>query len=158
MPLYLKSRPQVSIHAPARGATGFLGGEGCGQDVSIHAPARGATRQPSPGGPGTRFQSTHPHGVRLIIAGHQRWKAAFQSTHPHGVRLHREYQRLRAELFQSTHPHGVRLYVLLCLLVHMERFNPRTRTGCDAWSRRTTKSGSGFNPRTRTGCDWIRRR
>ncbi len=33
-------------------------------DVSIHAPLRGATRQPSPGGPGTRFQSTHPCGVR----------------------------------------------------------------------------------------------
>ena len=55
--------------------------------VSIHAPTRGATLDSQsflPGG--SRFQSTHPHGVRrrlnLIFA-----KAiVFQSTHPHGVR------------------------------------------------------------------------
>ena len=33
----------VSIHAPARGATGGNSNEGQANEVSIHAPARGAT-------------------------------------------------------------------------------------------------------------------
>src|SRR5207245_789977 len=35
--------PEVSIHAPARGATHHSGGPRSGAVVSIHAPARGAT-------------------------------------------------------------------------------------------------------------------
>ena len=34
---------EVSIHAPARGATGHVSREQAHIDVSIHAPARGAT-------------------------------------------------------------------------------------------------------------------
>ncbi len=58
----------VSIHAPARGATGS---DGQGADrihVSIHAPARGATprwRSPSP--MMAMFRSTLPHGERLPL-------------------------------------------------------------------------------------------
>ena len=36
--------------------------------VSIHAPTRGATQGTELAGEGTMFQSTHPHGVRPIIA------------------------------------------------------------------------------------------
>ena len=57
----------VSIHAPAWGATpgGVHDAHKVG-GVSIHAPAWGATRSRSrpPAGPGV-FQSTHPRGVRL---------------------------------------------------------------------------------------------
>ena len=43
------------------------------------------------------FQSTHPHGVRLVVLlvtlfGHQ-----FQSTHPHGVRHMYTYIGVRFE-------------------------------------------------------------
>ena len=98
----------VSIHAPARGATCF--GECSGFDVrrfnpraregrdaalksviydievSIHAPARGAT--------GTRkavlrrqsFQSTRPRGARPHPFKIGRCKRKFQSTRPRGAR------------------------------------------------------------------------
>ncbi len=39
----LRGRALVSIHAPARGATGNRDGQARGDPVSIHAPARGAT-------------------------------------------------------------------------------------------------------------------
>ena len=51
----------------------------------------------------------------------------FQSTHPHGVRLIRSFKKTWMTWFQSTHPHGVRRSCqdrVLC-------FNPRTHTGCD---------------------------
>ena len=64
----------VSIHAPAWGATCprliFNVSDEC---VSIHAPAWGATQElRSPCGSRSRFQSTHPRGVRRIPAGHRR--------------------------------------------------------------------------------------
>ena len=78
----------------------------------------------------TKFQSTHPHGVRLFIKVSNSFHSCFnprthtgcdalqlgipsevimfQSTHPHGVR--RSFARTRDGVvtFQSTHPHGVR--------------------------------------------------
>ena len=77
------------------------------------------------------FQSTHPHGVRLLyLLVTFRPPERFQSTHPHGVRLARCVdlppgaavsihaptrgatsgidQPIRERQFQSTHPHGVR--------------------------------------------------
>ena len=79
----------------------------------------------------TRFQSTHPHGVRPAVRYISSYSIPFQSTHPHGVRP-RDPTALAAPpsfnprthmgcdpatdgeaathcLFQSTHPHGVRL-------------------------------------------------
>ncbi len=142
---------QVSIHAPARGATkrssgggtalgfqsthphgvrldkklSFLGVDrfnprtrtGCDQDrtafihlltVSIHAPARGATHILAENVAIDRFQSTHPHGVRLISLAWVLRNILFQSTHPHGVRLRVQHEASSTGLFQSTHPHGVR--------------------------------------------------
>ena len=55
--------------------------------VSIHAPARGATRSSTPANRQEKFQSTHPHGVRLRVFGFDNQTLWFQSTHPHGVRL-----------------------------------------------------------------------
>ena len=100
---------QVSIHAPAWGATidsMYLVGL---TDVSIHAPAWGATlasfRQfgfgfgfnprPRMGGDVAliflpldeiKFQSTPPHGGRLIPATPSDLPCQFQSTPPHGGR------------------------------------------------------------------------
>ncbi|CFX74670.1 Uncharacterized [Syntrophomonas zehnderi OL-4] len=125
---------QVSIHAPARGATavskprsarhtGFNPRTRTGCDpaerwlvqvqrgVSIHAPARGATREKG----------------QAFIEG-----PMFQSTHPHGVRLRYLIPRCtRRKLFQSTHPHGVRPDTYGLRVCSFSSFNPRTRTGCD---------------------------
>ena len=141
--------------------------------VSIHAPARGATQINLWCVIDDLFQSTHPHGVRPIVAVGISARSEFQSTHPHGVRLRT----------------GVSVRKILS-------FNPRTRTGCDvnkirksiliivsihapargATNNTVGRSPSrpfqsthphgvrqivfvqlthnyGFNPRTRTGCD-----
>ena len=81
-----------------------------------------------------RFQSTHPHGVRLLpflgfvnisnVSIHAPTRGAttyavtpfpvsckFQSTHPHGVRHHVIEVKIIIRRFQSTHPHGVRQLV-----------------------------------------------
>ena len=122
-------------------------------EISIHAPAWGATRlyaqydyRCADFNPRTRvgcdyryprclpypfpFQSTHPRGVRPVSACSSRTRAnfnprtrmgcdtmalvilmpsrSFQSTHPHGVRLGGETMLYPNLKFQSTHPHGVR--------------------------------------------------
>jgi len=58
---------EVSIHAPARGATREFYIDFTSPRVSIHAPARGATCAKKYGAIPKRFQSTHPRGVRLTI-------------------------------------------------------------------------------------------
>ena len=61
------ARINVSIHAPAWGATQGSAGTSAGSRVSIHAPAWGATgallRLLQDSG---LFQSTHPRGVRPL--------------------------------------------------------------------------------------------
>ena len=59
-------RRQVSIHAPARGATGVARLRHKWIVVSIHAPARGATLPRYPAQLSTKFQSTRPQGARQV--------------------------------------------------------------------------------------------
>ena len=78
-------------------------------------------------------------------------------------------------MFQSTHPRGVRPSLGQSSVRPSNRFNPRTRVGCDrsgtrrtggcSWFQSTHPRGvrhdlgrgllhlGGFNPRTRVGCD-----
>ena len=56
-------------------------------DVSIHAPAWGATDLAARVLVELQeFQSTHPHGVRRSYINDIISDRLFQSTHPHGVR------------------------------------------------------------------------
>ena len=120
----------VSIHAPARGATIAYCTGTENVVVSIHAPTRGATSARSFLLIPFMFQSTHPHGVRQVNGALKHLTRLFQSTHPHGVRRTVASLPLQVKWFQSTHPHGVRP-----LSKPMGRrfagFNPRTHTGCD---------------------------
>ena len=126
---------EVSIHAPAWGATL----SGCGtiwvSGVSIHAPAWGATSPTSScSWRRTTFQSTHPRGVRRAMRTN-RYRRFFVSIHAPawGATSSRRPPRR-----------------------NMAGFNPRTRVGCD--DRRAGSRGrdAGFNPRTRVGCDGTR--
>ena len=122
-----------------------------------------------------KFQSTHPHGVRLSELRKDAEEVEFQSTHPHGVRRATAAQLPHSMPFQSTHPHGVRTRRHTCLLIRRS-FNPRTHMGCDLFallshaeplafqsthphgvrptgSRGSTPESRGFNPRTHMGCD-----
>ena len=109
------------------------------REVSIHAPARGATVMADWKKTSGEFQSTHPHGVRQKSFTKKEMRIMFQSTHPHGVRpkgfadktiVHSVSNHAPARgatdvrsgadwrnLFQSTHPHGVRLQRNAALII-----------------------------------------
>ena len=142
---------EISIHAPARGATSITPVQlrsvrnfnprtrtGCdliirssavSRIISIHAPARGATFFRLGRHMASIFQSTHPHGVR----------------HP----VHVNFRGL--EYFNPRTRTGCDLRIGTSS-GHWN-FNPRTRTGCDSCLRCLSRSRYHFNPRTRTGCD-----
>ena len=112
------------------------------EDISIHAPAWGATqsgpvckRSHTDFNPRTRMGCDHTEPAKDQGLG------KFQSTHPHGVRLLREVNgvilgdfnprtRMGCDLFcpirlppttifQSTHPHGVRPAAAYDILVNL---------------------------------------
>ncbi len=100
----------VSIHAPARGATALHAGHRFWTLVSIHAPARGATNNILHERHINGFQSTRPRGARLIKNSLNSFSLAlFQSTRPRGARLSFSGAVLEGFLFQSTRPRGARL-------------------------------------------------
>ena len=122
-----------------------------------------------------KFQSTHPHGVRLSMILIIDLKNVFQSTHPHGVRRKVIYWVFLFLMFQSTHPHGVRQYIdtisnkLNAVSIHAPTWGA---TGAYAgkgigfgvsihaptWGAtesvaKTDGWSISFNPRTHMGCD-----
>ena len=58
-------------------------------------------------------------------------------------------------MFQSRRPHGARLSIMI-FGEHGFCFNPRARTGRDAFVCETKKESFRFNPRARTGRDYSR--
>ncbi len=100
-------------------------------EVSIHAPARGATEVCTIIKQDHRFQSTHPHGVR-----HTGSASLFTWT---GVSIHAPARGATfppdidvAELEVSIHaPARGATSGIITTLLPAWRFNPRTRTGCD---------------------------
>ena len=111
----LHLRRQVSIHAPAGGATNFsrrfhdaitfqsTRPQGARLSatvvfslplsVSIHAPAGGATQNPLLKRPESLlFQSTRPQGARLLPPKSAPIVIRFQSTRPQGARLDGGYR------------------------------------------------------------------
>ncbi len=77
----------------------------------------------------------------------------FQITHPYGVRPSSRCPMWQWCLFQFTHPYGVRPAVAAALNVKY-RFNSRTHIGRDAASAYVPLSRSlSFNSRTHMGCD-----
>ena len=170
------SRAPISIHAPAKGATGLGGSnrvfvsdfnprtrEGC--DVNMKKER----------GPRNLFQSTHPRRVRRTKYDYTCRCVLFQSTHPRRVRHARDKDQWQRSKFQSTHPRRVRhvrcLHLSRCgnISIHAPakgatnrcarrgldnyNFNPRTREGCDLMPFVPIKVFFYFNPRTREGCD-----
>ena len=101
----------------------------------------------------SRFQSTHPRGVRLITIACLKLSIRFQSTHPRGVRPPFPAHLRRSCLFQSTHPRGVRPAESGKRFLAKKHFNPRTHVGCDICRQNTSCQWSHFNPRTHVGCD-----
>ena len=155
----------VSIHAPAWGATQRGRYNLHEHNVSIHAPAWGATQRLSSLLYTCLFQSTHPHGVRRRTAPFLFTTLKFQSTHPHGVRLVKEeidnvcarfnprtrmgcdtvptLLTISDTMFQSTHPHGVRPIGIVCSLI-IRSFQSTHPHGVRHWGVYYLESNSTF--------------
>ena len=113
----------VSIHAPARGAT-LRDRRLCDvADVSIHAPARGAT---------VYQESTMP----VIFV--------FQSTRPRGARQDQAYAWMQIHMFQSTRPRGARRRPWNRAGCRWPCFNPRAREGRDSSPRSSLDASLSF--------------
>ena len=104
-------------------------------------------------GPRTKFQSTHPRGVRQYdIMGEGLTPEISIHAPAWGATVLVVFRNQKVA-FQSTHPRGVRRY-LPCDQLHPDHdFNPRTRVGCDLGASGWSWSDTYFNPRTRVGCD-----
>ena len=101
----------------------------------------------------TKFQSTHPRGVRPRSWTSTLCRVLFQSTHPRGVRR-LSFSQTKKELEISIHaPTWGATGGSAEAPTGASDFNPRTHVGCDSsgWAMRT--SSGNFNPRTHVGCD-----
>ncbi|EEX75948.1 hypothetical protein SELSPUOL_02676 [Selenomonas sputigena ATCC 35185] len=77
---------KISIHAPAWGATKCLRIWPSSLTISIHAPAWGATGKNDEAAAEDVFQSTRPRGARLRECAAAVGSLGFQSTRPRGAR------------------------------------------------------------------------
>ncbi|CAO3422305.1 hypothetical protein [Azospirillum doebereinerae] len=154
--LRVARRGEVSIHAPAWGATRRASTCTAAGTVSIHAPAWGATL-PSSSGCGRiwRFNPRSRMGSDPRGRGRTGRTRRFQSTRPHGERPFRPHRRGDRRWFQSTLPHGERP------AGHADHFPVvRVSIHAPAWGatsdRRPSRSDSeSFNPRSRMGSDTV---
>ena len=165
----------ISIHAPARGATRKPAVQLREIGISIHAPARGATNDSCKFNQRQRFQSTLPRGERpdalgvtldqlcnfnprsregsdFVATSISAIVFVFQSTLPRGERQTVGFTISRCVSFQSTLPRGERLHSSLSLS-KLNYFNPRSREGSDINSTITNFIFCNFNPRSREGSD-----
>ena len=122
---------EISIRAPAWGATHPERLSGLRQVVSIHAPAWGATSSTPP------LQQSSPCFNPRARVGRDSWIATvipirrwFQSTRPRGARLSMNRFQYLVLRFQSTRPRGARLRIPSSPTPR-PCFNPRARVGRD---------------------------
>ena len=121
----------ISIHAPAWGATDFHDSAWRAIRISIHAPAWGATSASL-----CRRGRDHYFNPRARMGRDKRTRIyeavahRFQSTRPHGARPRMPRLTTRRCVFQSTRPHGARLANNFPC-VTSGNFNPRARMGRD---------------------------
>ena len=144
----------ISIHAPAWGATidqvHFL----ALQFISIHAPAWGATVRSSRKvlcalnfNPRSRMGSDNNDIQHSVPDSHFNPRSRMGSDHPHDV-----FQYV-SSIFQSTPPHGERQYHHGHYLLATYYFNPRPRMGSDHKFILLLLRKLDFNPRPRMGSD-----
>ena len=98
---------RVSIHAPARGATGYVVHGNALTNVSIHAPARGATPPRVPKACRARFNPRSREGSDLLALGDLSELDGFNPRSREGSDIDALCDRLRG-VFQSTLPRGER--------------------------------------------------
>ena len=115
-------------------------------EVSIHAPARGATYPAHTHESCSQwFQSTRPHGARLRMDDQTRRQIVFQSTRPHGARLlHLPHSAGHPACFNPRARTG-RDFCGIPVVRRSRCFNPRARTGRDLAVHRVCRKPNGVS-------------
>ena len=123
-------------------------------EISIHAPARGATLADNVTGNSIVFQSTLPRGERRFTV-HRLWfnRCEFQSTLPRGERLDKRYSAYSVGIISIHAPARGATFFYYSITFQKIYFNPRSREGSDCVPSVTLASSSNFNPRSREGSD-----
>ena len=126
-----------------------------------------------------QFQSTHPHGVRLLCCGclpglyrisiHAPTRGATFRRLPGPLHLLISIHAPTRGATRRPHgcragPHQISIHAPTRGATMIGRqsisrgrdFNPRTHTGCDCSLQHQQALSKYFNPRTHTGCDLIR--
>ena len=147
--------PGISIHAPARGATGRRDSRFRFLDISIHAPARGATAvcrindcRSVNFNPRSREGSDRHFSSSVCV------NDDFNPRSREGSDRRFFSHILLYVLFQSTLPRGERHQGVIDLHSGLYDFNPRSREGSDNEFRKYGFRKRDFNPRSREGSDW----
>ena len=143
----------VSIRAPAWGATNHLPSLSLNSNVSIRAPAWGATfadkhHQPYYKGFNSRSRMGSDCGR---AKGRGRWRG-FNSRSRMGSDQLRGHTANHANQFQFALPHGERPSAPLSC-ASWESFNSRSRMGSDAAVKVHLAADGSFNSRSRMGSD-----
>ena len=147
--------PQFQSTRPRGARPACMAGNVVRREVSIHAPAWGATCSPEPPAAAcTALQSTRPRGARQEPRIYAEGSYRFQSTRPRGARRADEARgsdETRVSIhapawgatgndvrsasglaaFQSTRPRGARRRRHRRATAHDSSFNPRARVGRD---------------------------
>ena len=145
---------EISIHAPARGATDFSDFFKFFLRISIHAPARGATVDPFFGSL-DHVISIHAPARGATFGTLRSIPAAslFQSTLPRGERLLCGANLKLVIQFQSTLPRGERRNTLLHLLLPLSISIHAPARGATQLQYNKNIARGDFNPRSREGSD-----
>ena len=123
----------VSIHAPTRGVTRTGQLEHLGIGVSIHAPTRGATAKWRRHCGLSRFQFTHPRGVRRCKhAGRRKDRSGFNSRTREGCD-HTVKSKSGSNTVSIHAPARGATFISINNQARLACFNSRTREGCDAF-------------------------
>jgi len=146
----------VSIHAPARGATPVKPTHRANIDSFNPRTRTGCDRGGSSVAAARR--GFNPRTRTGCDEGQKVWEAygrvsihapARGATITNGALVLNKKVSIHAPARGATPP-------LLAECPEVQRFNPRTRTGCDLCPLAAIPPHIGFNPRTRTGCDHLR--
>ena len=124
-----RSDTDVSIRAPAKGATRRQATAETATLVSIRAPAKGATRSSRKRVASKAFQSAPPRRGRRGRSGGNFVSGEFQSAPPRRGRLGCSARRLGQRGFQSAPPRRGRLQHDICLRKN-EKLGRLCETGC----------------------------
>ena len=145
---------QISIHAPAKGATCSSDNLFPSQSISIHAPAKGATDSAHNLRFIHVFQSTLPRRERLFESYGICFRVDISIHAPaKGATPFATFLSNRRPAFQSTLPRRERRHKFRIIAAHFRISIHAPAKGATAMSRSTSPLMPDFNPRSREGSD-----